>query len=56
MKEFKYVTAMQAGRTCSGSDAAKGIAPSVMKARPMMKLVGPEIGRLADWQIGRLTD
>ena len=25
----------------AGADAAKGIAPSVMNARPMMKLVGP---------------
>ena len=32
---------MQEGRTCRGSDAAKGMAPSVMNARPMMKLVGP---------------
>ena len=32
---------MQEGSTCRGSDAAKGIAPSVMNARPMMKLGGP---------------
>ena len=33
---------MQAGRTWIGSAAANGIAPSVMKASPMMKLVGPD--------------
>ena len=30
-----------AGNTWSGSDAANGIAPSVMKESPIMKLVGP---------------
>jgi len=30
-----------AGNTWSGSDAANGIAPSVIKESPMMKLVGP---------------
>ena len=34
----------QGGMTWTGSDAAKGIAPSVMKDRPMMKLV------IVDWR------
>ena len=33
---------MQDGSTRSGSDAANGIAPSVIKASPMIKLVGPD--------------
>ena len=33
---------IQEGSTRRGSDAAKGIAPSVMNARPMIKLVGPD--------------
>ena len=32
---------IQDGSTCSGSDAANGIAPSVINARPMIKFVGP---------------
>ena len=32
----------QLGITWSGSAAAKGMAPSVIKARPIMKLVGPD--------------
>ena len=32
---------MHAGNTCSGSAAANGIAPSVIKERPMIKFVGP---------------
>ena len=32
---------MQDGSTWIGSDAAKGMAPSVINASPMIKLVGP---------------
>ena len=31
-----------AGMTCSGSDAANGIAPSVINASPMIKFVGAD--------------
>ena len=33
---------IHAGNTCTGSDAANGIAPSVINASPMTKFVGPD--------------